>query len=95
RPRGAKDQDAVQGKPEPDYSRQHPATSGGVPLNSPSFSSQFVDRFMKKDWNVDTARVIAHAKRRALVIAISYGHRSPPIALPGTYGDAYRIINLL
>ncbi|KAG9095828.1 hypothetical protein FS749_009698 [Ceratobasidium sp. UAMH 11750] len=75
----------AEGKQEPSYSR---------PLPDSSVKELFERQFLAKTWNVDTS-VSSSAKRRALVIAVSYGLRSPPGELGGTYTDAYRIINLL
>ncbi|KAG8719861.1 hypothetical protein FRC09_010506 [Ceratobasidium sp. 395] len=91
RPRGQKDLSTVKADPEPDYSK-----SRVLPLSPESALKkiQFEERFKAGDWNADINSSLG-ADRRALVVSISYGSRSPPSPLQGTYTDAQIIIDLL
>jgi len=89
-PRGSTAPTVVEANKEPSYLRPVPASASGSQSRD-----LFEGRFLARGWNVDTSVVPSAAKRRALVIAISYGLRSPPAKLEGTYTDAYKIINLL
>ncbi|QRV75612.1 ICE-like protease (caspase) p20 domain protein [Ceratobasidium sp. AG-Ba] len=94
--RGGVTQNVQATVPDPNY--RPPESSQRTLLTDSEEESIFKTLFWTGCWDADINSIsqpMCGPKRRALVIAVSYGVRSPPSPLTGTFLDAYKIIRLL